>query len=371
MEPYLNDIHERIPERRYTQFACAIAFWVFSFVYLFFYQAEVLAAGQHVLSGGKTYYHRLIGALLITFSLYMLQWLVAYLVPLYKRGHALTYFPSLLILTVITDFSPDTAQTASWSGWWIAVPILVVLYGAVMWVLWQIQPYEPEDAGSGLMARKVWLNLLTMGIMFVAVGIFSNGDEAFHYRVRMEQLIAQGKYDEALKVGRRSLATDSALTMLRAYALSRQGVLGERFFHFPMDEGTDQLAADSTGMNAVLIPDSVICQWTQTPRARVDYRLVNLLLDRDLATFANIVYKVYPDSLMPKHFAEAMVWYHYYSGKPMKEMADNVTETDFMDFRKMEKEQKGVKAQNQLRRTFGNTYWYYYKYGGNRGAQPH
>ena len=364
MKPYLNDIHERIPEKRYTQLVCAISFWVFSFVYLYFYQAEVLAAGQHVLSEGRTYYHRLIGAILITLTLYLLQRLVAYLVPLYKRGHALTYFPSLLILTLITDFSPSTGKESSLNGWWIAVPVLAILYGAVVWVLRQIEPYEPEDAGRGLLSRTTWINLLTMCVMFMGVGIFSNGDESFHYRMRIEQLINQGNYDEALQVGRRSMATDPPLTMLRAHALSHQGLLGDRFFQYPVAEGLEQLAADSASMQAILIPDSVIRSWSETPRARVDNRLMNLLLNKELGSFAAVVGKVYPDSLMPKHFAEALVHYHYYSGQPMKELNDHVTETDFLDFRKMEKEQQGKGIRSQLRRTFGNTYWYYYKYGG-------
>ncbi len=366
MKPYLNDTQERIPDRRYTQVVCAIAFWVFSFVYLFFYQAEVLSAGQHVLSGGRTYYHRLIGAFLITLALYLLQRAVAYFVPLYKRGHALTYFPSLLILTLITDFSPDTGKDSSMSGWWIAIPVLAILYFAVQWVLRQIEPYEPEDASPGLLSRTTWVNLLSMCIMFVAVGIFSNGDESFHYRMRMEQLITERKYTEALQVGRRSMATDPPLTMLRAYALSQQGLLGDRFFHYPVAEGTELLAADSASMQVILIPDSVVRAGAETPRSRVDNRLMNLLLHKDLGTFAAVVSKVYPDSLMPKHYEEALVYYHYYSGQPMKEMQDHVTETDFMDFRKMEKEQQGKGVRNQLRRTFGNTYWYYYKYGGKK-----
>ena len=365
MKPYLNDTQERIPDKRYTQVVCAIAFWVFSFVYLYFYQTEVLSAGQHVLSGGRTYYQRLIGAFLITLVLYLLQRVLAYFVPLSKRGHALTYFPSLLILTIITDFTPDADKTSSWSGWWLAVPVLAIIYGAVLWVIRQIEPYEPETASKGLMSRTTWVNLLTMSVMFITVGIFSNGDEAFHYRMRMEQLILHEKVDDALKVGKRSLATSPSLTMLRAYALSQQGLLGERFFQYPVPEGIEQLANDSISMQAILIPDTLIRIITETPRSRVDYKLINLLLDKDLNTFASLATKVYPDSVMPKHYAEALAYYHYYSGQPKEESSDRVTETDFNDFRKMEKEYHGKELRNQLRRTFGNTYWYYYKYGGS------
>lgn len=364
--PYLNDINERIPDKRYTQVACAISFWVFSFVYLYFYQAEVLAAGQHMLSGGRTYYSRLIGAFLITLTLYLLQVVVVRIVPIYKRGHALTYFPSLLILTIITDFSPSANSGFPKGGWLIAIPILIVIYCFILWVLKQIEPYEPETASKGLMSRTTWVNLLTMCIMFLAVGIFSNGDEAFHYRMKMEQLITEDKYDEALKIGRRSQATDTALTMLRAYALSTKGLLGERFFHYPLADGVRQLETDSISMNSILIADSVIKNMVETPRAKADYRLMNLLLKKDLSTFHALVSKVYPDSLMPRHFEEALIYYRYYSGLPMKDSLDNVTETDFHDFREKEKEQQGRITQNQLRRTFGNTYWYYYKFVGNK-----
>ena len=45
---------------------CAILFLCFSFLYLYEYQADVLAVAQHVLSDGQTHYNRTIGAVLIT-----------------------------------------------------------------------------------------------------------------------------------------------------------------------------------------------------------------------------------------------------------------------------------------------------------------
>ena len=48
---------------------CAIVFLTFSFVWLYCFQADVLAAAQHVLSKGLTSYKPLVGALLITLVL--------------------------------------------------------------------------------------------------------------------------------------------------------------------------------------------------------------------------------------------------------------------------------------------------------------
>ena len=37
--------------------ACAVLFVLFTFCYLFFYQADILTVGQHILSGGGCAYH--------------------------------------------------------------------------------------------------------------------------------------------------------------------------------------------------------------------------------------------------------------------------------------------------------------------------
>ena len=72
---------------------CAIVFLVFSFCYLYFFQADILAVAQHVYSGGQTHYNRLVGAVLITLLLQLLQLLVYAFLRLRKRSHALTYLP--------------------------------------------------------------------------------------------------------------------------------------------------------------------------------------------------------------------------------------------------------------------------------------
>ena len=46
--------------------ACAILFLIFTFCFLYYYQADILTVEQHVLSHGQTHYDRTIGAVLIT-----------------------------------------------------------------------------------------------------------------------------------------------------------------------------------------------------------------------------------------------------------------------------------------------------------------
>ena len=347
----------------YTQVACAIAFCVFTFVYLYYYQGELLAVAQFVLSGGKTHYGNMVGAILITLTLYLLQCAVLYVTKLRRRAHALTYFPSLLILTVITDVSPNIDKHFSFGGWLIAFPLLVIGYVALVFWLRKIQPYEPEDHNRSIFSRTVWINLMTMVVMFFLVGLFSNGNDVFHYRVRMEQLIAKGKYDKALKVGAKSLSTDPSLTMLRMHALAKKGIVGERLFFYPLSGGGKALLPDGNDTRTMLLPDSVITAFAATDSAKTQYRLAEYLLDRKLDDFSAVIYKVYPDSVMPRHYSEAMILYNYQSGKPYAEGRNPVLETDFKEFCEMEKTYPKNTVANYLRRTYGNTYWYYYKYG--------
>ena len=68
---------------------CAVLFITFTFTYLYFYQADVMMATQHLLSGGQTHYERTIGAVLITVALYVLHLGVLAVTKLTHRAHSL------------------------------------------------------------------------------------------------------------------------------------------------------------------------------------------------------------------------------------------------------------------------------------------
>jgi hypothetical protein len=74
----------------------------------------------------------------------------------------------------------------------------------------------------------MWLNLLILNLFFLFVGLASNGNDIFHYRMRIENLLGKGEFDKAISVGVKSDESDASLTMLRIYALSRVGQLGEK-----------------------------------------------------------------------------------------------------------------------------------------------
>ena len=360
MTYFLLESNKTTSKETYTQIACIMAFCVFSFAYLFFYQQDVLAAAQHVLSEGKTHYGRTVGAILITITLCLLQWGVASFVKLDKWAYALTFFPSLLVLTVITDVSPVIHKGFSFGGWWVAVPLALAVF---YWTARQIINNKVTAMTHTTWLRDLWVALALMVTQFLLVGFFSNSQDVFHYRMRMESLIAEGKYDKALKVGRRSISTDASLTMLRAYALARRDMLGEQFFHYPVECTSRQLLPDGDEVCTLIISDTLINDFAKSRPASVQYRLMGYLVDRDLEHFAALAKRLYPDTIMPRHYAEAMLLYKFYSGKPIPEGENHVVETDFQNFRQVERQYPKEVAPNYLRREFGNTYWYYYKYG--------
>ena len=366
---------------------CAIVFLTFSFLWLYFFQADVIAVAQHVLSHGQTRYNSLLGAILITLVLWLLQIIVAVLLKLRKRTHVLTYFPSMLVLGVISDINTDIDRHFSLGGWWWVFPLLLLVWGVLVLVARIYQTIEPQEPG-GVFSRRVWINMLVMALMIIGVVAVANTQAAFHYRVHAERAMLRGDYEEALRVGEQSLESDASLTMLRIYALARQGELGERLFHYPMSlKGADVLPFDpSSGARTVIYPaDSIYRFLGAIPKPSVkstaqylsllekrgkatpavgDYQLCAMLLDKDIDGFARAIGRYYEvnDSL-PRHYREALVLYRHLRSHPVEVLNDEVVEADYNDFRTLE-DQYADKLERKVRvgEKFSGTYWYYYCY---------
>ena len=114
---------------------CAIVFLLFSFCWLFFFQADQLAMTQHVLSGGLTQYNPVLGTLIITGVLMLLQLVINGFFKLKKRSHALTYVPSMMLLALVSEVSQQIESGDGVSLWIWVLPVLVLLvWGAVAWI---------------------------------------------------------------------------------------------------------------------------------------------------------------------------------------------------------------------------------------------
>lgn len=364
---------------------CAIIFCLFTFVYLHFYQADILAMAQHVLSGGATHYDRLIGSVLITITLLLLQIGVFVVSRLDKKFHALTFFPSLLILAVITDVGRNIDIRFSFGAWCWVFPFLLLLWGGVAYVLRKCQLYEEVGSG-GLFSRDMWINMSMMTVMFFLVGVVSNDNAVFHYRMRAEHCLLDGDYEGALNAGRKSLETDSSLTMIRMYALARQGRLGEELFTYPVVGSRNDILPDTLGARCMMYPnDSIYNYLGGKPSGRIgamkylkgmtrlglaseaakDYILCGHLIDRNLDAFAQALPEYYDvnDSL-PKHYREALTLYTHLRSNPCVIYHNSVMDTDFEDLQNLEK-QYHTRAEREVavNKQYAGTYWWYYEYG--------
>ncbi len=355
-----------------VRWMCAIIFIVFTYLYLSCYQADVLAVAQHELSDGLTTYNYALFPVLTTLALFLLQLGVYAVGRVKKTFHALTYFPSLLVLAVITDIPCHVDMGLSLGAWaWIA-PLLLVVFGFSIWVIRQLEPYEPEGHSGLLGARRIWVNLFQLVVMMLLVVLVSNGNQVFHERMKMERLMKEGNYAEALEIGRSSLDTDSSLTMLRVACLHRTKRMGDQLFHYPLVGGSKAMIPDGVTTKAMMWD---VPKWMRPMKngklkylRPVDYQLCGLLLDKQIDRFVIELQKRQAiDSIsLPRHYKEALILYAHSRTHPKVVYHDAVMEADFQDFQGMERKYSNEMERNAaLRDTYGNTYWYYYRYGRN------
>lgn len=370
---------------------CAIVFCVFTFVWLYYFQADVLAVGQHVLSGGKTHYNRLVGALLITFVLQLMQQGVYALVRLQRRTHALTYVPSFLVLAILSDLAADGGEGIKPAVWAWLLPLLLVLWGVAVWLSRKLLPFESDKGYIGLFSRRMWINMLIMAAQIFTAVATTNTNAVYHFRAHAENSLREGCVDEAVRVGKRSLETDSHLTMLRVFALSKQGTLGDRLFEYALSgKSTDMLPlTDSQSHLLMLSPDSLWRHLGGIPREGMtvnsyldalerdslatkavgDYRLCGCLIDKRIDNFVRLLPRYYNvgDTLvvdrLPKHYREALTLYRHLRANPVLVYQNNVLEEDYADFQKLGKRYKKT-SERHLRvfDRYHGTYWYYYFY---------
>lgn len=370
---------------------CAIVFLVFSFVWLYCFQADVLAVAQHVLSKGVTSYKPLVGAILITLALQVLQLIVYVLTRLRKRSHALTYLPSMLALAVITDINSDIGNHYISTAWWWILPLVLVVWVLLILAARILQTVEPAAEPKGLFSRPMWINMLTMALLLIGVVAFSNSNAVFHFRMRAEARLLSGDYADALKMGAKSLESDVDLQMVRMYALSRTGELGERLFAYPVSGHSEVMLPVEGKSKFVMYPaDSLYKFLGARPKGEMttvrylelmqrrdstvdqriaDYQLCGLLLDKRIDDFVCLLRRYYSegDTLdidrLPKHYREAMTLYTHLRSKPVLVYHNSVMDEDWKNLQELETEYPDLtERKGKVEEHYRGTYWYYYEY---------
>ena len=366
---------------------CAIVFLLFVAIYVFFYQEDTLALTQHILSGGATIYSRVIGGIIITIVLALLHFTTAKVMrtkPLCI--YALSCFPSLYILAMLTDF--DTSQPLSpWRWWAILMPLAAAVWWGVVYFLGELLRYCCSDIRheEGYLARTLGCNIFILAAMMIGVGLLSNSNDITHYRLRMERLLMHGEYAKALEVGKASDKTDASLTMLRVFALAHEGRLGDELFKYPVRGTSASIVPElSDGKMLMLSPDSVyrmlgaiprhgqttknylkaIVKSGQATKAAIEYQLCGMLIDKDLDGFVNLLMKTHKiDDSLPLHYREALILYTHRRSSPKVVYSNTVMDTDYDDMQRLEAETKSPGERRiQIYKQFSGTYWEYFDY---------
>ena len=366
---------------------CAIVFLLFVAIYVFFYQEDTLALTQHILSGGATIYSRVIGGIIITIVLALLHFTTAKVMrtkPLCI--YALSCFPSLYILAMLTDF--DTSQPLSpWRWWAILMPLAAAVWWGVVYFLGELLRYRCSDIRheEGYLARTLGCNIFILAAMMIGVGLLSNSNDITHYRLRMERLLMHGEYAKALEVGKKSDKSDANLTMLRVFALAHEGRLGDELFKYPVRGTSASIVPElSDGKMLMLSPDSVyrmlgaiprhgqttknylkaIVKSGQATKAAIEYQLCGMLIDKDLDGFVNLLMKTHKiDDTLPLHYREALILYTHRRSSPKVVYSNTVMDTDYDDMQRLEAETKSPGERRiQIYKQFSGTYWEYFDY---------
>ncbi len=363
---------------------CAIFFLMFTFLYLFDYQADILAVTQHVLAHGATHYDRTIGAVLLTVVLWALQLVVYGLTGLSRCLHALTYLPSMLLLGILSDVSSEIDHEPYLGNWLWGYPLIMIAYAGLVWICRQLESLEQSTGETGVFSRLSWQNMLTMTCMGFAVCMLGNTDPIFHYRMRIESNLSKGNYASALKVGADETKTDSSLTMLRVWSLSENNLLGEKLFAFPLVGGSDAMLPNGSSVKLMMADERYLYahlgvvfrehlkpmayleklhRSKRATRAAHDWLLCAYLLDCNLNQFARTLPKFYTinDSL-PKHYKEALILYNHMTSHPVVIFHNSVGDADFDDYQDLQKKYADKRERyTALREKYGNTYWFYYQ----------
>jgi hypothetical protein len=364
--------------------ACGLLFSVFSFVYLFVFQKDVVGALHYSLSQGKTFYSPLIGAIIITAVLLIFRWGINGLMGLKGPVRSLSYFPSCLLLGVLTDVNRDTFHGGSIEDKWLwLLPLLLLIYVGVTYTLRRVLRFWLNQEGSvlGLINSNLAI-LMLLCLMTVCIG---NSNVNFHHELAVEQAIRDKDYAGARMVGVESLETTRTLTALRAHALSLEGTMGEHLFEYPQYYGADGLLFDPHSQETLrLNADSLyvylgakpratekttdylarICRDDEGKHTALDYYLSALLLDKKLDKFASAVETYcFEQDTLPRYYREAVVLYKHSHPGYSRAVNDTLMVQRLNEFLSRQKEfTSPTEEKNRMRREYGDTYWWYYRY---------
>lgn len=386
------------PQQRSAVLWCyvlySLLFCAFCYIFLWKVQGGMLGMAQHILSHGQTIYFPPVGALVLTVVLWLLQLLLNTIVRLRGEWYAFSFFPSFVFLTALTYADSTLYTGASIVPVKVGVPMVLVLYFLLAFILRGTAPFTSQR-GYGWEVRLLLPNAVIMMLSCILTCSFSYTEKELHNQVEIEYAIANGDYRKALTVGKYSPRANQATTALRAVAMAKEGVLGDKLFNYPQEYGAEGLLlnrADSLRM--LYAPDSLYFMLGAYPSARTttalmflqwldkseaqrkplakDYLLAALLLERKLPEFVeelNLIQEISDSIDYPRYYQEALVLYRH-RFRPELPYHNVIQETNYEDYQSaMRQGEDDHQSKNLAGEDFGTTYWWYYDFGNKKNEE--
>ena len=288
------------------------------------------------------------------------------------------------MLGVLTDVGHGVYHGEGISSVWMwLLPVILVLYVLIGCLLARVSGSLTLKVSEVGVANSNFLILLMLCLTTVCIG---NTNVHFHHELQVEEALRKQDYVKALKVAEKTMDPSRNLTALRAYAMSREGTMGEHLFRYPQLYGAAGLLMGTFDAEALrLNADSLyvylgaspklgesamnffqrICEEESGNYTTMDYYLSALLLERKLERFVEVFDELYTvrDSI-PYYYRQALFLdKKLHVSSVSSDTTDVAMEELWGKYQQKRQELAGQRGEgNRMRREFGDTYWWYYQY---------
>lgn len=281
-------------------------------------------------------------------------------------------------------------------------PWLVLLFAAAALLIWGDRWLTNWWQMGHASVAGVWPHfapvLLRLLVLCLYLGLGAAASDTDHYELRTAQAIRTNHPKRGWQTGAQSLATTPRLFALRCFLMATtrgDGGLGNKLFEQPVPAnlgqprhggGSELLVLPDDERQRLTLPPSALADLLGAPRRRgetalawfgrcaqngnriaVDYYLCGLLLDRRLDDFAHAVIRYYPAQTrrgsLPTYYAQALLLYTRLRTQPAVVYNDAASAENLRDYIAMGDTlpDRTVRC-NNLRRQYGETYWWWYEY---------
>lgn len=345
---------------------CDILFSLFAFIYLYFFQRDLLGMMYGMLPAADLLpFSQLFVSLILTAIILFIGLQIRKLLRFKDMWYACNYLPSAFLLGLCTSCDKEHFINLTEGSWYIVLLLFVLVMG-----LLKVLSMIPQGRNN---LMKWPYAILLLLLTFCVTLFIGNTDENLHRELKVSGLLEKGEPEKALQIGVKAEECTTELTLLRAKAMLQLPAaeagseIAERFFTYPVADPA--IVADSL----YALTDSVLLR-------KENANLMALLVDKELEEFVKYIDADsdstirlslwYPNDA-PRYYMEAMILYEYIYDTEVVNLKNlypaqyNRVSEQFSKYVETKKEYYIYSEQNRRNRLYmshGKTYWWYYDF---------